>query len=264
MSDVRARAVAAARSSRRLAAQRGYTLIELSVAILIALFLLGALFAIVQSTQRTSINQNGLAQLQDNERLAITMMTDVIQDAGYYPNPTVNTASLALPAGGVFATAGQGLYGVSNASAQGDSITVRYLTSGSATDNGAVNCTGGTNTSGAALVYTNEFSVDASGDLLCSVNGAAPVVLIPGGTSGTQTQGLQSLQIYYGVNTDPTNIGADSYLKASEMSSADWLEVRSVQIILTFINPLASQPGQPATIEIVRTVSVMGTAGVDT
>ena len=45
---------------------RGFTLIELMVAILIGLFLIGGLLTLVQAMKRTSTMQSGLSQLQDN------------------------------------------------------------------------------------------------------------------------------------------------------------------------------------------------------
>ena len=71
--------------------ERGFTLIEILIALLIGLFLLGALLTIVQTNRAVFGNQNKLAQLQDGERMALTMMTDVIQSAGYFPDPTTNT-----------------------------------------------------------------------------------------------------------------------------------------------------------------------------
>ncbi len=69
-------------------ARRGFTLIELMIALLVGLFLLGALLTIVQANKQVFGNQNLLAQVQDNERMAMTMITDVVQSAGYFSNPT--------------------------------------------------------------------------------------------------------------------------------------------------------------------------------
>jgi len=82
---------------RGFSRQQGFTLIELSVAVLIGLFLLGGLLTLVQDMRRTFGNQNQLGQLQDNERLDMTMITDVVQAAGYCPNPTLDTILTALP-----------------------------------------------------------------------------------------------------------------------------------------------------------------------
>ncbi len=74
----RARRLNIARGSGR--SQGGFTLVELMVATTIAVFLLGGLFATVQSTRRAYGNQNLLSQLQDNERLAMSLMaSDIFQ-----------------------------------------------------------------------------------------------------------------------------------------------------------------------------------------
>jgi type IV pilus assembly protein PilW len=234
--------------------QRGFTLIELSIAVLIGLFLVGGLLAMVQTLKKTSVSQNGLVQLQDSERLAMTLLTDVIQAAGYFPDPTARTLNGALPPAGVFAGSGQSLFGVSNASVAGDTLAVRYMT---ALNDGAINCTGGTNTVAATLTYINTFSVDAAGNLVCTVNGGQPVPLV---------SGVQSLQFLYGVKTDLTtsNLFPDSYLQASEMTAANWKNVLAVRVSLTLINPLANQPGQPPTLPFIRVVSIMAKVGVNT
>ena len=67
--------------------QFGFTLIELMVAILIGLFLIGGLLTLVGAMKRTGGIQDNLTQMQDNERLAMTLLTDTVQSAGYYPDP---------------------------------------------------------------------------------------------------------------------------------------------------------------------------------
>src|SRR6266481_2526267 len=106
------------------------------IALLIGLFLAGGLLVLVQDNRRVFGNQNQLAQLQDSERLALSMMTDVIQMAGYFPDPTSNSAQSTMNATSATATtpamvAGQALTGQYSAAVPGDSITVRYTTSGS-------------------------------------------------------------------------------------------------------------------------------------
>ena len=68
-------------------AQRGYTLIELSISIIIALFLMAGLLTLVMHTRNTSTTQIQLQQLQENERIAMTVLANVIQEAGYFPDP---------------------------------------------------------------------------------------------------------------------------------------------------------------------------------
>jgi len=78
-------------------AERGMTLIELLIAVAIGLFLMGGLFTLVQTMKRTSMSQSSLSQLQDNERMAMTLITDVIKSTGYYYNPLVASAVSSFP-----------------------------------------------------------------------------------------------------------------------------------------------------------------------
>jgi type IV pilus assembly protein PilW len=244
-------------------AQRGFTLVELMIAVLIALFLVGGLLTLVQAMKTTSINQGGMSQLQDSERMAMTLMADVVQSTGYFPFPLVNTAASAFPASGSFTVAGQALVGAGNFAdaAPGNTITVRYLTSGA--DN-VINCLG--NTSAVAATFVNTFSVDLpSQTLQCTltVNGtaSAPVPLI---------SGVNSLNIYYGVQTNAavgTN-SVDAYLDAATVSAGNyWGSVKSVRITLTMVNPLFGQAGQTTVgqyITFTRVIDVMNKTGVTT
>jgi type IV pilus assembly protein PilW len=250
----------------RLGRQRGFTLIELMIALLIALFLIGGLLTLVQAMKASSTSQSGMSQLQDNERMAMTLMTDVIQSTGYFPNPAGpggNTAASSFPVSGAFTFAGQALVGTGSFTdaPPGNSISVRYLTSG--TDN-IINCTG--STSSVAATFVNTFSVDANGNLNCTliVNGVAqaPVPLI---------NGLNSLNIYYGVqtNTSLSNSSVDTYLDATAVNNGNyWNKVISVKITLSFANPLFGQSGQTGTamqfIQFTRVVAVMNKTGVTT
>src|SRR5450631_1945150 len=136
--------------------QRGFTMIELMVALLIGLFLMGGLMTLLQNNRKSFSSQSLLGQLQDSERLAMTMMTGVIQQSGYFPDPTLNSPSSALPVSGSFA-AGQGLTGTT-----ADTITARYTT---APGDGILNCKGTSNpaASGANATYVNQFSIVVTG-----------------------------------------------------------------------------------------------------
>jgi type IV pilus assembly protein PilW len=85
------------------AAHQGFTLLELMIAMTIGLFLSGALVTVVQTNKRVFLDQNRLEQMQDGQRMAMTLMTDVIQSAGYFPQPWANSLSGTLIASGSFA-----------------------------------------------------------------------------------------------------------------------------------------------------------------
>jgi type IV pilus assembly protein PilW len=241
-------------------AQRGFTLVELMIALLIALFLIGGLVTLVGAMKITFANQNGLSQLQESERMAMTLMTDVIESTGYFPNPLINAATSSFPVTGAFSFAGQALVGTGTYADQtpgGQTITVRYLTAGN--DN-VINCTG--NTSNVAASFVNTFSIDANGNLNCTLilNGVAqaPIPLI---------SGLTSMQIYYGVQTNAalSNNSVDTYLDANAVAAGNyWSNVKSVQITLTLVNPLSGQSGQTNVpfITFTRVIDVMYKNGV--
>ncbi|HXY97499.1 MAG TPA: PilW family protein [Steroidobacteraceae bacterium] len=255
----------------RARAQRGFTLVELMVTISIALFLLGGLVTIVQNVRRTYAQQTANVQLQDQQRFAITLLTDVIQSGGYYDNPTGDTVFSALPldAADGFGAAGQAFSGVQGAPwpAPGDKISVRFRT---AIGDQIINCSGLPNTAvGPDQVYINTFYVNGNNQLVCQLltpGGApagAPMILV---------NGVASLQVYYGVKrlVPYSNYNVDTYEQANAMPlaptvSPDWLQVSAVRLVVTFLNPLFGTPNQPVQqpqyITYERVIQVMARAG---
>ncbi|MEO7129211.1 MAG: PilW family protein [Rhodoferax sp.] len=223
--------------------QTGFSLIELMVAITIALFIAAGLTLLYMNMKMTFNSQDQMAQLQDSERLAVTMLTTTVQSSGYFLNPLVNTRASVLlstttqnPDGTLFA-AGQGITGTGTAgSATSHTVDVRYQT---ASGDGLMNCQGGTNTTGAPQIWINSFAVDANNELTCAVNGGNAVVLV---------SGVAQMTVLYGVDTTG-NGDTDSYLDAATITSAGlWGNVHTAQFTLSFLNPLAGQSGAAATL----------------
>jgi type IV pilus assembly protein PilW len=236
---------------------RGFTLIEILIALLIGLFLLGALLTIVQANRTVFGNQNQLAQLQDSERMAMTMMADVIQSAGYFPDPTANTLSGSLAATAPFAI-GQSIWGSYSAAAPGDQLSVRYMTKGG---DGILNCSGQSNQGAptTTTLYVNSFQVSNTNELVCNMNG----------TAYNLVKGVTNLSILYGVKASAGTAGnnVDTYMNADQVTAANlWGSVISALVQLTFTNPMyvASQPttqfNQP-TVSLQRVIGVMNQAG---
>lgn len=249
---------------RSPASARGFSLVELLIALTIALFLIGGLVSLLQGTKRTSSNQMALSQLQNNERIALAMMTDVIQQAGYYPDTLTSTLQNAFPVAPslpaapapAFTQAGQFIAGQTAATANGDSITVRYQTDSTGT---VYNCLGQSHDA-ASLPHAYTFSVNSSRQLVCSVDGNPPVPLV---------SNVQHLQILYGTDaltSSPYSGSAtNAYVPANEMTPVNWTNVYSVKVVITFSNPLSGQPGQASApaITSTRVVDVMARIGVN-
>ena len=227
------------------------------IAMSIGLFLLGALVTIVQTNKAVFVNQNQLAQMQDSERMAMTLVADVIQTAGYFPDPTVNTAGSTLVASGSFAN-GQTITGLYNAAAPGDTVSVRYVTTGG---DGILNCSGLSNpVGGPNTLYVNQFNVAVTagvpgGQLICTMNG----------TPYTLVCGVTNLSVLYGVKTNLAAAGnnVDTYLRASQMTATNWNNVITVMVRLTFNNPLfvVAGQGQAPSITVQRVVNLMNQSG---
>jgi type IV pilus assembly protein PilW len=251
------------------ARSQGFTLVELLIAIALAIFLIGGVLKIVQDTRRATTSQSQSTQLQDNVRLAMTVMTDVIETTGYYTGAVGSPQAEAFPALPPFAEgqtiSGTGAFG---AAAPGDTVSVQYQT---APGDGILNCGGTSNTTAANEFFVNSFSVDALGNLNCTLTSAAGVTVIPliqAVTTGPNQLQVLNLQILYGVqtNTATSNGSADSYMDATQVAATTintlpaWDYVVSVRITLSFTNPVAGQPP----LQFTRIIPIMGKMGLVT
>ena len=263
------------RPSGRAPRQRGYTLVEILVALFIGVFLLAGLFTILQNTRRTSSNQSGLAQLQDQQRMAMSMLSDVVQNAGYF-DPNSITSAVALPAlaatglaTGNALVASQGISG-SGTATTGDILLVRYATNGtgSTTPDNLINCNGATSV--AATNWKNTFYVSSSSSggqttwaLYCSIDGTGA-----GGTGIPLVPGVTNMQVYYGVSTVAGANNVDTYMTANQVqsSSLGWAAVTSVRVTLTFQNPLYNPSFAASTgtqyLYLTRVIPLQGRTGV--
>jgi type IV pilus assembly protein PilW len=243
--------------------QAGYSLIELSVALAIAFFLLVGMFMILQGTRNAARDQDWLAQLQEEERTAMTLITDVIQQAGYYPDAQTVDPSTVFQPTATFGNVGQVVAGTSNAN--GSVITVRYQ--GDPTGN-VLDCRGAAIPNGTLEEMT--FSVQAGAnnngglELFCTVNGVA-VPLVPN---------VQTMTISYGIDTNGSG-APNAYLTPDQIASLTpsqrssfWTSVYSVKLSVTFINPLygtkqGQTPRVPQTISFSRVIGLMARTGVN-
>jgi type IV pilus assembly protein PilW len=264
---------------RPRAAQRGFTLVELMVTVAIALFLLGGLVTIVQNVRTANLNQTRLAQLQDEQRFAMTVIADAVQAGGYFADPTLQSNAVlpvqANPAPTAAYFAGSAFAG-SHAAGVPDTIATRFQTAVSFPGGpvqGPILCDGTDTSQKAADTWSTQFSLQAVGGvstLMCTVsslNGTAPA---SGGAAVPLVSNVVAMAIYYGVKRDFTNTdyNVDTYVTWDNMSllngANDFVNLSAVRIVLTFANPLFPQPGQQPTITMERVIEVMNRAGLHT
>lgn len=263
------------RGAYRKTAAAGLALVELMVALTIALFLIAGMAIIFQNVRTTYTEQQGLAQLNDNARLAMTLMTEVIESAGYFPNPALYSAQTTMPASPSFATAGTPVI-AGGTGTPGDTVTVRYAPD--ATQD-LYNCMGGTNSFVPYDTWENTFSVVATGATVAGApvaalectfwskqNGAqGPTPLITGLTTGTGGE-PQGMTVKYGISTQTDTPGTclDTYKKYADMAAADWANVCSIKVTLTFVNPVPPPSGKNKYIPYTIVIPIMNVAGGST
>lgn len=199
--------------------QRGFTLVEIMVAITLSLVLIAGVAQIYLSSKESYRVQSELARLQENQRIAMEFLQNNIQQAGFKPygSPPINN----------HITVDDSADGIN------DSITVRFT---SATD-----CLGAQTPDGIAVnTFFIQQNADGFGQLMCRGNGNpnAPQPI---------ADGIESMQILLGDNANfandtPATKTPDRYVNATALDST--LNVVSVRIALLTRtdDPIKQQP----------------------
>jgi len=242
--------------------QRGLSLISLLIALLIGTFLLAGLFDIWLQTRTTFTVQNQLAQVQDNERIALTVLANTVESAGYYPvtanygtsppNP-LYTQDNVFTASTPFTVSGQAIYGThSTSNPLNDTLEVRFMAD--PTPGNTLDCLGQSDT--AQTIVTNTFQI-VDNNLTCQVSGqTTPQTIVPNVTG---------FEVIYGISTSHDS-SVREYMTADEVTSNSmWNYVQSVNLQLTFANPLYGKSNVPASTSstlppVTRIVSLTQTA----
>ena len=243
------------RGARR---QRGFTLIEMMVAVSIGLVVALGLAVSFVNLKTTWGTQDKLAQLQDNERLAMAFLTSSVQEAGYYPDPT-NASPLPayVDSTGKYGNlaAGQGIMGTALNGSTSATLSTVYAT---ASGDGVLTCQGGTNGTGATVNIRNVFYVNTTTHTLnCIVYANNGTATAPGAADAPLISNVSSMDVRYAVVDASGGVGnANAYLTATDMTAARWNAIKAVRITLNFINPNAALDGN-TTIPWVQTINLM-------
>ncbi len=242
------------RSARR---QRGFTLIEMMVAVTIGLVVALGLAVSFVNLKTTWGSQDKLAQLQDNERLAMAFLTSSVQEAGYYPDPT-NNSPLPAYTNATYGNLAAAQYLVGTAAVAGTSSATLSTAYATANNDGVLTCQGGTNTTGATVFIRNVFYVNnTTHSLNCIVYANNALTPAPGASDAALVSNVSSMDVLYAVDTNSDG-SADEYQTAAQLTTpALWQAVKAVRITLNFINPNAATDTAHPTIPWVQTINLM-------
>lgn len=193
--------------------QQGFTLVEIMVALTIGLLMMAGILQISLANKESSRLQRNMGFVQENIRSAMEFLARDIRMAGHYTdnNPAARILTAPAPFDIANTTDGGG--------AENDTITV---TRESNTD-----CLGQatpTNANGNRFAL-NRYYI-ANQRLMCQGNGnALPQPLV---------DGVESLQILYGENTDGDPRSANRYVQPNQITNMG--NVVSVRVAMRFIS----------------------------
>lgn len=258
--------------------QKGLSLIELMIALVISLVLVGGVSTVYISSKRNYQARDQLSMMDESARVALNALTKHLEHAGYatpaklplgnYLYALGDTAPPKASCGGTdtgvhkdlnlvtFASrAAQDDYKPDGTTVTGDAISIRFLgdpllfTDCSNSGLPASCQVGNAPSMEAALIY-NTFFVDQ--------NNGQPSLMCFGSRKDSVTQivpGIENIQFLYGVDTN-TDAAVDQYMTATEVAAAGvWQQVISIKagILVRSLEPVS--PSNEA-----RNYNVLGVA----
>lgn len=164
---------------------RGFTLIELMIALVLSLFVLASLVQLYLHSKRYYRFQDAAAQVQGNGRFAVELMSYHLRLAGYREDKPAQGALMNA----IVADASR-----DGGGSEPDQIAIQYESMS--------DCTGQQASGGTPQKFVFLFKVDNDGGLVC--NGEQIVA------------GVENLQILYGEDTDDDGV-ANRYLNRDQV-----------------------------------------------
>jgi type IV pilus assembly protein PilW len=227
------------------ARQSGFTIVEMMVALAISLIVMLGFSVTFVNIKQTFNSQDKLAQLQDNERLAMTLMTASAQQAGYFPSPaTLDNSQITTTTPATYGTmsAGKAIFGTTASGTVPESLSIAFAASA---NDGLITCQGHTVTAAdiAAAPLTangsvgvrNIFYVDSAAKTLNCITliNNSTVSSYGGGDTQPLVTNVASMSVAYGVDGGAGSV--TGYWPASSVSN--WDSVKSLRVTLNFMNP---------------------------
>ncbi len=226
--------------------QTGLSLLELLVAMVIGLFLLVGITTSYLSSKKSSITRDQISILEDNGRIALEILTNTLQHAGYRSTGLAVLEDPMMIAGrpgslscgtGITSVLDPNIFPVNTIDndLDGDTIGITYLgDDGLFTDcSGGIlpaACRVGAPVDSRAHQIHNAFFIDADRNLQCA--GSQTNELVP------IAENVENIQVLYGINADddPSRT-VERYVNADNVGS-DWGLVVSIQVAILVRTPI--------------------------
>jgi type IV pilus assembly protein PilW len=202
--------VSTLRSSTHSSNERGFTLIELMVALTVGLLLLMMTIQIFSAIRSGQLLQSGLASVQEDGRIALHLVAEEVRKAGF------RTTVWNDPLAGYHPVTANSVNGASSGN---DTLQFMYMDGRDC--NGLLNAVIDPETSEARALYKQlTFTVDGTANLNWTCEyGQTPVNLATQINNQTIINGVESFQILYGVDTDiPPDMSVNEWATADTFS----------------------------------------------
>lgn len=180
--------------------QRGFTLVELMVALLLGLILSGAAMQLFLTNQKTFSIQQAVTGLEEDGHMILRYIATDIRNAGR-GNTTIGTVNSIIPA--------------ESTNGANDTITIEYLSHWDC--QGTDLTLGGATPEGQQAISTYYVNDET---LFCS---SALSPASPGTSDGTPLiSGVESFQVLYGVDREPDGeLAVTNYVTAPSLETDD-------------------------------------------
>lgn len=227
--------------------QRGFSLIELMIAITLSLVVAFAVSSIFVGSRQGYRTQTGFGQVQEEGRHAQLLITPIVRMAGYLPNPAFQpnptvifqSAQNKRALFGTYSSAPtSGNYpgfGTPAVASGTDTLILTYAGQDSSNQSTLFTCLGDAITASqtvTTIFYVSQADNTGASSLYCYTN----VTTLTGALSSTTGKaqpliaGVSNMAVLYGVDTDNDGV-PNRYYNATNVP--DWTAVNSVQITLT-------------------------------
>lgn len=256
----------------RMKKQIGMTMVELLIAMGLGIFLMAGVIQVFLGSKQTFTTINAQSHMQENGRFAMDFMARILRHGGYTTDinideildPNLRQQTFVATTDFVAGIAVTGVNGATIPGVAAGTDVVRVRIEGS-NDSPVTDCQG---IAIAADQWTEvSYFVDANAQFQCQTINAT------GATTVTLVEGIDDLQIQYGVNVggvvdnfvfpaaedrpDEQLLTASKFVNADDMTVDDWTNVVSVKVAM-----LASSDGAPLEHSVALTYDVLDNATV--
>lgn len=217
--------------------ERGFSIVELMIALLLGVILLGGVIQVFLSSRQTYSANEAMSRMQENGRFALEFIARSARLAGYIEPTLAAGKPLPLVPDSDQCSEVPSSEKASLCSSNGTgsaSDTISFMFQPPLTDGARRDCLGNVISSNTQLII-NHFAIipAANGNpaaLGCRAYNITSGAWISGPNLQPLVEGVDALQILYGIDTSGDSRSSNQYVSADRVSN--WEKVRSVRIAL--------------------------------